>query len=440
MRNKLAAVVSIFAASLVASACSDKPVHEPTAPTTVTAPNLDVSLPPTFCDITALKAYARDYVALNKDPLNTIIANLSKEITRNGIGTGSTGLAFDGLARLAVMRGNSTLQKSTATTQPAFDGLVKGFVGCMQETIRQTAVAEDFGPAVGPGWIFAVRGGSADPASGAYQTGVGNPYWGAELATTPSTRFLIYGYLGSSLNLPTKLGSEIEIRTIPTIASGLLAVTMNIGLCNAGAGDLSQTGERLNHANRIVAFAELQCTLQTASAATTSSLNPLSLAHAALSFFSPKPAYAAAFAAGSVGGAVSELSPAAIYNLGGVSLSGLDSISDGQTSQSLHLVASKGGGPVTVVAKEGASLLEGMPVVMGILGNSSSIAFFTDSLSATPNAVVPTVTRYTDAQGVANFKGVKLTKAGGYQLILQVGIDTFLGNFVTSNSFNMQNK
>jgi len=438
MTNKLAALVSVFAASLVASACSDKPVREPTAPK-LGAPSLDVTLPPTICDLTALRSYAKDYAASGKDQLNTIIGDLSKEFNKSGISSRTTSLAFDGLARLAVMRGNSGLQKSTDPVQPAFDGLVKGFVGCMEAAIRQTAVAEDFGPAVGPGWLFDVRGGSNDLTSGVYQTGVGNPYWRAEPVGNPSSRFLIYGYQTNFLPLSGRFGSSIEIRTIPTIASGLLAVTMNIGLCNAGTGDLSTTGDRLNHDNKIVAFKELACTVQTTSAAS-SFTGARALAHAALEFFSPRPAYAAALVAGSVGGAVSELSPAAIYDLSSVALSGLDSIAGDVISQDLHLVASKGGGPVTVVAKEGTNLLKGMPVVMSIFGNSSSIAFFTDAQSDTPKKAVATVTRFTDANGVANFQGVKLTKAGGYILVLQVGIDTFLGNSVNSNSFNMKNK
>jgi len=440
MTNKLAALVSVFAASLVASACSDKPVREPTAPK-LGAPNLTTSLPPAICDLTALRSYAKDYAASGKDPLNTVIGDLSKEFNRNGISSRTTSLAFDGLARLAVMRGNSGLQKSTDPVQQAFDGLVKGFVGCMEASIRQTAVEEDFAPAVGPGWLFDVRGGSADLTSGVYQTGagVGNPFWAAEPVTKPSSRFLIYAKPSGFLALPGRFGSAVEINTIPTIASGLLTVTLNIGLCNAGTGDLSKTGDRLNHNNKIVAFKELACTAQTASAAS-NVLSPRSLARAALEFFSPRPAYAAALVAGSVGGAVSELSPAAIYDLSGVALSGLDSIAGDIISNDLHVVASKGGGPVTVVAKEGANLLEGMPVVMSILGNSSSIAFFTDSQSDTPKKAVATVTRFTDANGVANFQGVKLTKAGGYTLVLQVGIDSFLGASVNSNAFNMKNK
>lgn len=445
MAHQLRAALFGCAVAVALAACTDQPTREPTAPA-LRSPNLTLSLPPSICDITALKAYARDYAASNKDPLNSIISALQGETNKNGIGAVSTTLAFDGLARLAVMRGNSGLQKSTALVQEAFDGLVKGFVGCMIADIRNTAVAEDFAPAVGPNWLFEVLGSpGATPPTVAYQTatGLGNPYWSAQLANTPSTRFLIYGYFPATPQLPVTVGSEIEIRTIPTIASDLLAATFTIGLCNIGSSSFNAS-LRLNHNKTIVALQTPTCgrdpSLATVSPPSVfGRLHPTALAHAALDFFGPKPLHAAAVQGfGAVGGSVSELSPSAVYDLSLIALGGLGTIAGGPISQELSLV---GGGSVTIVATEAGDAREGIPVVMAILGNSSSIAFFTDAQATDPNLVTPTVTRLTDANGVADFAGVRLTKAGGYQLSFHVGIDSFLSPILaTSNSFQMQNK
>src|SRR4051794_11701995 len=103
MRKKLAAVVSVLAASLVASACSDRSAPTPTAPA-ATAPHMDLTTASGFatlaCDFTALKADVRDYTVLNnRDPLSTIIGDL-QGLVRNGPTQAGTDKVFDALARL----------------------------------------------------------------------------------------------------------------------------------------------------------------------------------------------------------------------------------------------------------------------------------------------------------------------------------------------------
>ena len=51
-----------------------------------------------------------------------------------------------------------------------------------------------------------------------------------------------------------------------------------------------------------------------------------------------------------------------------------------------------------------------------------------------------TVTRTTNASGVADFSGVSVTKAGGYRLTATGSFDGVVGQPVTSNLFNIKNK
>jgi hypothetical protein len=162
-------------------------------------------------------------------------------------------------------------------------------------------------------------------------------------------------------------------------------------------------------------------------------LSPATLARRALAFFAPQPAYAA-FLAGSVGGAVSELSPSAVIDMQQVVIAYADSIANGTNTKPLTMVD---GGPVRVnVTTKGGTALPDVDVTLSVYGNSSVIAFF--SVNGGPDSV--TVTRKTNALGVASFDGVSLTKAGGYRLVATGSFDKVDGQAVISNSFNIQNK
>ena len=137
---------------------------------------------------------------------------------------------------------------------------------------------------------------------------------------------------------------------------------------------------------------------------------------------------------GSVGGGRSVLSPFAVIDMQSVQLAFVHGVADGAISLPL---ADTSGNPAQVrVSTLNGSPLSGATVTLSIAGNSSSIAYFQDGNAAAS----ATVSRVTDANGVATFDNVRLTKAGGYILAAGGSFDGVPGTSVLSNSFNMQNK
>jgi hypothetical protein len=451
MQSQLRSVAAICAAAITLMACSDRPASTPTSPVT-TRPNASVTatgLTTLTCDINALKSDAREYAKSGGDQLFKIIGDLQTAVNTGPVT--ATDKAFDGLARMAAIRGTGDQKAGVAGA--VFNRLVQRFLGCADPAIAAGADAQTFGGALGAGWVFEVRGKAtgqyADPAGGAYERGsTSGNWWAAEAAgtwadaigtsTLTGDRVLIYGYRTTDfLNVSGRFGgSSFEHRTIPKIAAGTFALSVNVGLCVPDGTGITST-QRLNHNNQLVPLSTLTCATPTGFTATTGSL-ALGLAKRAWGFLAPQPAYAA-FAVGSVGGAVSELSPSAVYNLGSVSLGDLGTIVDGRNTTVLATSASVPGYGKSVIirAKDGTTPLQGVPIEMSIAGNNSSIAFFNVNNASTN---VATVTRTTDVNGYASFGDVKLVKAGGYILDFRVNFDGVTGAATPSNSFNIQNK
>jgi hypothetical protein len=393
------------------------------------------------CDINALKSNARAYAASNKDPLYTIIGDL-QQFVKKGPTAHGTDKAFDGLARLAAMRG--TTAQSSSATGTAFNGLTTGFLGCMESYISAN-VPGDFSVAnaLNPGWMYEVRGGASDAAAGAYERGE-SPYWAAEApqgwsvaSSSTAKRFLVYGYrLTDFLTADPTVGSAFEVSTIPTIAGGSLVLgsPLTVGEC---AVDLTAT-LRVQHVSTILPASALTCDeapsfASIAAPSLHQSSLPLRFAQRALDLFTPR-TLNAAMIIGSVGGAGSVLSPFAVVDMQSVQFAFVNPIVDGRVSVAL---ADANGDPVQIrVSTQNGSPLPGASVTLAIAGNSSSIAFFRDG-DANPSV---TVTRTTDENGLATFDDVYLTKAGGYTITAGGSFDGVSGVSTLSNSFNMQNK
>jgi hypothetical protein len=393
------------------------------------------------CDINGLKSNARAYAVSKQDPLFTIIGEL-QQLVKKGPTEAGTDKAFDGLARLAAMRG-TTAQLSTATGT-TFDALTLGFLGCMESYISANVPGNfSVAGALSPGWMYEVRGKVSDAAAGAYERGE-SPYWAAEAplgwtvaSASVAKRFLIYGYrLTDFLTTDPTVGSAFEVATIPTIASGKLTLgsQLTIGQCEV---ELTNT-LRVQHQQSILKEEDLACAAPPAFASLSvapgsNSFSPLRLAQHALDIFTPQ-TLNAAMIIGSVGGGRSVLSPFAVVDMQSVQLAFVHGIADGAISQPL---ADTSGNPAQVrVATLNGSPLSGATVTLSIAGNSSSIAFFQDG-SAAASA---TVSRTTDANGMATFDNVRLTKAGGYTIAASGSFDGVPGTSVLSNMFNTQNK
>ena len=433
----LSTVGFVVASVLALTACGDT-----ARPPATAAPRADITGPlAVSCNFTTLKQNARSYSASNKDPLFTIIGDL-QSLSKNGPNAAATDKAFDGLSRLAAMRGTSA--QSSGATGAVFNALTTGFLGCMESYITAT-IPGDFtvAGALGPGWLYEVRGKDASDGSlGAYERG-NTPDWAAEApagwgasisAAAQAKRFLIYGSrITDFLTNDPEVGSSFELRTIPTIASGVLAFSspLTIGVCNL---DVTPT-LRVQHINAILPLQPLACSAPPAFAAasTRSSRFLASLARHAANLVTPNTAQAA-FKLGAVGGGASELSPSVVIDMQRVTLAFVKPIANGRNSSPL---ADANGNPIQVaVTTLNGTPLPNVVVTLSIVGNSSSIAFFRDGTSA-PSV---TVTRTTGADGLATFAGVSLTKAGGYQLSTSGSFDGVAGAPVASNSFNIQNK
>jgi len=405
---------------------------------------------PSVCDITGLRNDAKLYFAKSNDVGFKIITDLSK-LT----GAAATDKAFDGLSRQAVVRG-TTSQASTATAE-VFDHFAKGWIGCMEASIRTGVPQVDFAPDFPPGHLFTVRGKSTvDPAAGAYQNGNSPKYWAVEtpgngkwedaLSQSPSKRFLVYEAPvdPTFLNTNGKIGNVTDIATIPTIASGNLKITINVGLCDS---DVSlPVGARVDHANTYGAYVALACSRGAQVAAARSPFDPRVLAQRAIDFFSPRTLNAAFAGLGSVGIGLSDVSPVGVYDLTAVALDSLGTIVNGKNTTPLAVLNDFGapyGTHVVVRARATAdnARLQGIPIEMSIQGNQSTIAFF-----GVGQDTLVTVTRTTDANGYADFHDVRVTKAGGYTLNFRVHfVDAGAGDVIgaqilPSNPFQIQNK
>lgn len=449
--NKTVALMSV--ATIALAACTDRSTSTPTAPSSLSTPSPDIAaaaLTTLACDFSLLKADLRDAAASNKDVLFTIVADL-QSLRKSGPNAAATDKVFDGLSRLGVMRGTSALK--TGVTGALFDRLVRRFLGCAEDYVLTGAEAADFSPAIGPGWMFEVRGkAGTDSSGGAYERGSTGSYWAAEPGGTSWTstlngpsgvhRALIYGFRRTDfLTNDPKAGSAFEHRTIPAVAGGVLTLSpgIKIGLCNVVVSNTL----RVQHVNTVLPFQPLTCApppgfaaMSTMSSPILAALNPARVARQAFDFFGPQTAYAA-FAGGSVGGAVSELSPSAVIDMQQVTLTYLNPIAGGRNSPTT-LKDTTGGLVRVLVATKGGTPLPGVFVKLEVAGNSSVIAFFSEDGGVTS---VASVTRGpTGADGIASFGGVSLTKAGGYQLVATGTFDGVTGQPKVSNSFNIQNK
>jgi hypothetical protein len=464
MRN-LKTAFALTAAAFVLAACTDRPDSAPTAPVAPAPVNLEVGTAATFttlaCDFTLLKSDARDYASSGNDLLFTIISDLQKAKQKStpAAVAAANDKVFDGLARMAAIRGTSAQKSGVANQGEVFDNLVHRFFGCASANISANAAEQDFAGALGAQpWMFEVRGkniGDAvydDPTGVAYERGApaaawwavenAGASWNASITTSAlAKRVLVYGYRTDYFGNPSgKLGASFDTYTIPHIQSSAPAfgLAVKVGLCVFDTSDpltpVTPT-QRVNHDGTFLPNVSMTCGASAPAYNVASASSPLSsFAQYAMSLITPKSAHAAAmFFGGSIGAAPSELSPSAVYDLGVTRLSFNGTIADTRINTQLQTT---GGAVLAVQAldADGVTPLPDVIVRLEIAGNESAIAFFRDG---NQNKVF--VDRETGADGYARFTGVAVSKPGGHTLSAKVNVAEVVGTPKLSNQFNVKN-
>jgi hypothetical protein len=484
----------------VLAACADEPTSAPTISRPL-RPNLAVDEPVligtkviTPCDANALKTDARLYANKSNDVLLTIIGDLGSAV-RNGLSSAGNDKAFDGLARMAAIRGTSA--QKPGVTGEVFDRLVHRFLGCMQPSLYAGVFEPNpptgpgkgagFRQALGEGWVFEVRGKTtgdyADPSGAAFERGSASAatWWGLDkvpgntwatsitssltdceafvgspAAADACDRVLIFGWRTSNF-IPSdaRAGSSFEHRTLPDVnkpadAGTDFLLSVDVGLCFADASQINELTQRVNHGSKFLALSdEMDCgTSAPTITPTTGSLafgplNPMRLAQRAVGFFRPQPLYAASMLdGGSITGRPDDFSPSAVFDLSKVKLV-FDTVANTFINTPLKSTTTPSH-EVRVYAYSLDAvpvLIPGVDVVVRISGNSSTISFLGGTSNAdatiTPDSVIAKGT----PDGYAKLTGVTITKAGGVQLSARVNVVGVVGgNLFFSNTFNVQNK
>ena len=461
MRSMSRTIFTLAVGSAALAACSDQPESTPTSPLRPNSPRTEVALADSplqvrACDLTTIKADARAFANKSNDVLLTIIGDIGTA-QKTPQKSDDTQKAFDALARVAAIRGTS--DQKAGVTGAIFDDLVRRLIGCADPAVYTGALEPTppapgvgFKPALGPGWVFEVRGNggtTAETDDGAYERGsppatwwavepgVGKKWTDAGVITSAITnnRLLVYGYRTSYLEVSGQSGSSFDHKSVPRIADGVV-VNAVIGLCYQNPADV-KPNFRVNHDNVFLSPTVATCATPKDFIPTTGSLafrlfNPRRLAERAFSLFTPSSLNASAVVLG-VSGSPKGWSPSAIYDLSQVSLK-FDSIADGFVNTDLQPLNNNPPHPLRVWALSPlGEPIPGVDIVLRIAGNSSNLAFFKGDSTE--------ITRFGTANGYAILDAVQLKKAGGYQLSAQVKVAGVTGqSSFLSNLFNLQNK
>jgi hypothetical protein len=208
---------------------------------------------------------------------------------------------------------------------------------------------------------------------------------------------------------------------------------LTIGICNLDATSEDVFNKyRTEHKANLLTAVDPTClrggTFSPVAANTGFTLqNTFAMVNRAVDFFAPQPAYAASmFFVGSIGGAVSELSPSVIVNL---KSSVMTFESQPQDAFINSPIPGAPGGTVRVkMTTLAGTPLNGVLVKIRVQNNSGSFVASNGDEATT------------GLDGIASFPNLSVNKAGGYLLIASGTYDTDLSGSVISNLFNVKNK
>jgi hypothetical protein len=389
--------------------------------------------PAPTCSFSTANQDARAYFSNTKDPVFLLLD--AQQTAYKGGASAATSAGLDVLGRLGIAR-DSGLVSATST-----DSLGSKFVN---DVLRCTDLTSggDYSRALGDSGLFAVRsvGDQAAVLSRHLEDGI--PLYGAEPTTSDgwkftggaSNRALFYASPKVTTIKDPTVGTVFDLQTLPTPLA--FDPQIRVGVC-----DMADTTGRIEHVHgSAVILPRNDPTFCTGTSVMSESSGSLfaSAAHEIASWFTPRPAYAAArmmpvTKLGGGGGLVSGLSEIgpvqvlealSIDRIRNASVSDTALAHDTLSTGEPNLTTSQFNPIVRVrVATTKGTPIAGVTVILTVVGNKGSFA--ADGGSAVTNAL-----------GYASFPDFNIDKAGGYTITATV---PELGGDVvaTSNLFNI---
>jgi len=441
--------LALLSVAVVAVACASDRNTAPPEP--VVAAATGAATTTLTCDPTFVRANAdaQAFFASSSDPIFTLLQTMRTQYQSGGP-RAATNTGFDALHRIADIR----LTPRQGGTAVAGDALTKDLLVCM--SVGGLPTGFSVVAALGSG-IYEVRGGTTNATTPALaqtlvagQRSLTSPVWGIEAVNTwdgqferRQTRFLVYGAplpVSTFAHDPATTDPNnvaytgFDISTIPAMPRLLLihadssAAPVRVGICidpaqganpnlleHAGTSDT--TILRLSSPTFCGAFAERDVAPRGLLA---------SLAHGALSLFSPTPAYALV---GGVGGLPSGLSP-----FGSVTI-GVDDITLTFIQQPGNVKAGSAISPpirVQALTANGTPI-GGVRITLHVLRSNGTDAGITVGTQETTSDLP-------SAPGIASFAHLSIPTQGRYTLYATGAMNGTATLTATSNAFNVKRR
>ncbi len=368
---------------------------------------------------------------------------LARTVSDNPNTSIANAVGFDLFAAVAALRDDAGWTEAQA---PAAAGLAVQLIACMNVETSGDISATAFEAALASDGGFEVRGGPADPAGDVLSAnGASGVHALKPWAEWMGGRALFYGYPLSSFATEISGGSAFDWSTVRAIADGesgpapfagpaVVALCADASLIDgATAAQLRVQHEAKDNGGSILPIGSgsfLDCTglaLNSVDATTAGGR----LLHALLELVRPAPLFASnTVAASGIGGLKGSFSPFEVVYGAQILMSFLNQPANGISS--LPLTGTAGGAvSVKVTGKEGTPWEDILVRITAVTNNGAGV-------TACGNEVA------TDAQGVARFPDLSVSKAGGYYLVAttveaDADVTAYTPATVTSNRFTLKN-
>ncbi|HEU4720245.1 MAG TPA: hypothetical protein VFS59_02695 [Gemmatimonadaceae bacterium] len=357
------------------------------------------------CDFVVMRASAKDYFALLKDPVYVKIDLMQEAYKAAGGGQAGAQAATDeGFVVLAQTAANVKDASKIKGTSEQGSKFVNDVFKCM--AVAGYAPSTDFSKSLGVNGLFDVVDGTVStPVTARYNVG-NSPAFGAEPQTgqnwpvTGPTLFYGWKLDVSILSGETVQGTVADLRTLPVYSS--FSSPFKAGACkvnNSFARALHQ------HGTDVTILAPVQMSFCIGNDDVLTQSGPAAVFASGLrraaSWLAPRPLYAAmpTFDGGGGAGLVDGLS-----EIGPVSFTSTVSFSNPPTN--IALSAQPHSPPIAVRnATSNGNALAGVTITLAVVGNSGSYSYPPGSNIAVTNNL-----------GIATFPNFVIDKSGGYTI------------------------